>query len=71
MTEELTKTKKEASWEFRRDEQKNYLGIEDVWEEKLIKVHERLWLKEIKGEVIGFTHNTAKEMIDHIKKQCM
>ena len=42
-----------------------------MWKGKIFKAYNRSWLEEIEEKVLDFTHKTAKEMLNHINKQCL
>ena len=71
MTAELTQSQKEALYELRWDEHKVYIRIKDAWREKILEAYGRLWIKEIEEKVLDFIYNTAKDIFDHINKECM
>ena len=37
----------------------------------IITAYDACWLKEIKDDVLNFTHKTAKEIMAHLLTQCM
>ena len=59
------------SWALRQDEHEVYLGIKDVWKEKIPEAYERSLLKEIKYEVLNLIHKSKKDIIGHINNQCL
>ena len=71
LTTEISKSQKEAVWELQRDEHEVYLGIKDVWKENILEAYVKSWLKEIEDRVLDFTHKSEKEMLYHLKKQCL
>ena len=60
LTVEIKKSQKEAAWKLRWDYQKVYLGIKDVWKEKIHEAYGRSWIKEIEYKVINFTHKSEE-----------
>ena len=42
-----------------------------MWKEKILKDYDRSWIKESKDKIIDLSHNTAKEMLDHLKNKCL
>ena len=42
-----------------------------MWKEKILKAYDRSWIKEIKDKIFDLSHNTAKEMLDHLKNKCL
>ena len=63
--------KMEAAWETRRQYHEIYLGFKDAMKQLIVKSYAPCWLEEIEDDILEFTVNSAKEMLDHLVTQCL
>ena len=70
-TADLTKAQKEELQQLKWDEHEVNITIKDVQKMKIIQAYKRLWLEQIEDDVINFTQNMEKQMLDHIKNKCL
>ena len=64
-------TKLETAWETRRQDHEIYLGIKDAMKQLIVKAYAPCWLEEIEDNILEFTVKSAKNMLDHLVRQCL
>lgn len=60
----------EAEWEKRKQHYQAYLGVQEVLRKHIVGAVDSQFLRERYNEYTGYSQNTARALIDHIRTKC-